>query len=147
MNLEKGPIGKQLVSQGRDGSSSGEVSGYQRVLDEESEAEKRKPKASFTGAWGSSWGEGRIRGTTKWGGLGATDAWRPCFHIFSRTPTVCLPRLLFCTPCQAHFIRNKNGHTTSLLSLSSRLQNGRTRPTETENVPPPQDEQVCLSFT
>lgn len=52
MNLEKEPTGKQLVSQGRDGSSSGEVSGYQRVLDEESEAEKRKPKASFTGEGG-----------------------------------------------------------------------------------------------
>lgn len=36
------PVGKQLVSQGRDGSSSGEVSGYQRVLEDESEAVRRE---------------------------------------------------------------------------------------------------------
>lgn len=36
------PIGKQLVSQGREGSSSGEVSGYQRVLEDEFEAVRRE---------------------------------------------------------------------------------------------------------
>lgn len=36
------PVGKQLVSQGRDGSSLGEVSGYQRVLEDESEAVRRE---------------------------------------------------------------------------------------------------------
>lgn len=83
----------------------------------------------------------------KWSGLGATGARRPRFHIFSRTSTVSLPRLLFCVPCHAHFVRDKKGHTTSLLNLSSHLQNGRTRLTGTENVPPPQDEQVRLRFT
>lgn len=36
------PIGKPLVSQGREGSSSGEVSGYQRVLEDEFEAVRRE---------------------------------------------------------------------------------------------------------
>lgn len=49
-------------------------------------------------------------------------------------------------PCHIHFIGDKNGHTTSLLNLSSRLQKERTRLTGTEKVPPPQDEQVRLSF-
>lgn len=36
------PIGKPLVSQGREGSSSREVSGYQRVLEDEFEAVRRE---------------------------------------------------------------------------------------------------------